>query len=60
MKKPGRNQRSRAGEMAGGSEITVAVMGMTGAGKSSFIERLTLNKSIVVGNGLESGMYIQI
>jgi GTPase SAR1 family protein len=57
MKKPGRNQRSRAGEMA---EITVAVMGMTGAGKSSFIERLTLNESIVVGNGLESGMYLQI
>ncbi|KAN0072588.1 P-loop containing nucleoside triphosphate hydrolase protein [Elaphomyces granulatus] len=36
------------------AEITVAVMGMTGAGKSSFIERLTLNESIVVGNGLES------
>ncbi|KAN0081952.1 P-loop containing nucleoside triphosphate hydrolase protein [Elaphomyces granulatus] len=39
---------------AGGSEITVAVMGMTGAGKSSFIKKLTGNEDIVVGDGLES------
>jgi putative ribosome biogenesis GTPase RsgA len=42
---------------AGGSEITVAVMGMTGAGKSSFIKKLTGNEDIVVGDGLESGTY---
>jgi 50S ribosomal subunit-associated GTPase HflX len=56
MKKPGGNQRSR------GEEITVAVMGMTGAGKSNFIKKLTstYNESIVVGDGLESGMCVRI
>jgi len=47
MKSPGGNQRS-------GQGITVAVMGMTGAGKSNFIKKLTGNESIVVGDGLES------
>lgn len=54
MKKSGGNQRSR------GEEITVAVMGMTGAGKSNFIKKLTSNESIVVGDGLESGMCARI
>lgn len=36
-------------------EIVVAVMGVTGAGKSSFIRRLTGNDEVVVGNGLQSG-----
>ena len=54
MKEPGGNRRPR------GEEITVAVMGMTGAGKSNFIKKLTSNESIIVGDGLESGMCIRI
>jgi len=38
-------------------EVVVAVMGVTGAGKSSFIRRLTANNEVVVGAGLRSGMF---
>jgi GTP-binding protein EngB required for normal cell division len=36
-------------------EVVVAVMGVTGAGKSSFIRRITANDEVVVGKGLQSG-----
>ena len=36
-------------------EIVVAVMGATGAGKSSFIKRVTSSEAVVVGDGLQSG-----
>ncbi|CZR64341.1 uncharacterized protein PAC_14239 [Phialocephala subalpina] len=35
-------------------EVVVAVMGVTGAGKSSFIRRLTANDEVIVGDGLRS------
>jgi ABC-type hemin transport system ATPase subunit len=35
--------------------IVIAVMGMTGAGKSSFISRVTGDESVKVGNKLHSG-----
>jgi len=37
-------------------EIFVAVMGATGAGKSTFIQKLAKDPRIKVGHGLESGM----
>jgi ABC-type lipoprotein export system ATPase subunit len=36
-------------------EIVVAVMGATGAGKSTLIRRLTSDDNVVVGAGLQSG-----
>ena len=35
--------------------IVVAVMGPTGTGKSSFIQRLTGAPNIIIGHGLASG-----
>lgn len=35
--------------------VTIAVMGPTGTGKSSFIKRLTGRNDIAIGHGLESG-----
>jgi len=37
------------------SEIVVAVMGVTGSGKSSFIRRVSEIDEVVVGSGLQSG-----
>jgi ABC-type sugar transport system ATPase subunit len=39
-------------------EVVIAVMGMTGAGKSSFIRRITGDQSIKVGDTLHSGKCI--
>jgi ABC-type hemin transport system ATPase subunit len=36
-------------------DIIIAVMGMTGAGKSTFIRRITGDQSIKVGHKLSSG-----
>jgi hypothetical protein len=36
-------------------EVVVAVMGVTGAGKSSFIRKVTGNDEVRVGEGLQSG-----
>jgi hypothetical protein len=36
-------------------EVAVAVMGVTGAGKSSFIRKVTCNDEVRVGEGLQSG-----
>jgi predicted GTPase len=38
-----------------GEEIIIAVMGETGSGKSSFIQRVTRSDSVKIGHGLESG-----
>jgi ABC-type proline/glycine betaine transport system ATPase subunit len=38
-------------------DIVIAVMGMTGAGKSSFIRRITRDQSIRVGDTLHSGKH---
>ncbi|KKY17803.1 putative ap-2 adaptor complex subunit [Phaeomoniella chlamydospora] len=37
-----------------GDDVVVALMGMTGSGKSSFIKAVTGNGNVVVGNTLES------
>jgi hypothetical protein len=38
----------------GGEKIVIAVMGVTGAGKSSFIKNITGSQDVLVGHGLES------
>jgi ABC-type hemin transport system ATPase subunit len=38
------------------SEIVIAVMGMTGAGKSSFIKRVSGREDIIIGHKLSSGL----
>jgi hypothetical protein len=37
-------------------DTVIAVMGVTGAGKSSFIKNVTGNASIQIGHGLDSRM----
>jgi predicted GTPase len=37
-------------------EVTVAIMGVTGAGKSSFIRKVTANEEVQVGDSLRSSM----
>jgi hypothetical protein len=39
-------------------EVVVAVMGVTGAGKSSFIRRVTEDEEVHVGRGLQSSKNI--
>ncbi|KAK4184670.1 hypothetical protein QBC35DRAFT_477073 [Podospora australis] len=36
------------------TRISIAVMGVTGAGKSSFIKTVTQSRSVIIGHGLES------
>jgi 50S ribosomal subunit-associated GTPase HflX len=36
-------------------EVVVALMGATGAGKSTFIRRVTSDDTVVIGDGLQSG-----
>jgi signal recognition particle receptor subunit beta len=38
-----------------GDEVVVAVLGVTGAGKSSFVKRVSNHKDIYVEDGLTSG-----
>ena len=40
------------------SEIIVPVMGVTGAGKSSFIKLVTGSSDILVGHGLAAGKLV--
>jgi predicted GTPase len=40
--------------------VLLAVMGVTGAGKSSLIKAITGSEEIVVGNSLTSGILIDI
>jgi predicted GTPase len=46
-----RNSKSRA-------EVVVAIMGLTGAGKSSFIQTVTGNRDVGIGHGLNSGTFL--
>ena len=39
-------------------EVIIAVMGVTGAGKSSFIRTVTADSSVIVGDGLSSGTLV--
>ena len=41
-------------------EVVIAVMGVTGSGKSTFIRTMTGNDSVHVGHGLESGNSISV
>lgn len=41
-------------------EVVVAVMGVTGSGKSTFIKTMTGNAGVHVGHGLESGTSIHL
>jgi hypothetical protein len=50
-----RDQRESQKEETIGEEIIIAVMGETGSGKSSFIQRVTRSDSVKTGHGLESG-----
>jgi len=55
-----RQSRRKAGTLhktSGSENIVIAVMGMTGVGKSSFIKTVTGDENIVIGEGLESGVY---
>lgn len=39
--------------------VVIAVMGVTGAGKSTFVKSVTGRDDIVVGHGLLSGMFLR-
>ena len=39
-----------------GGNVVIAVMGVTGVGKSTFIKNITGRKDIVIGHGLVSGI----
>ena len=41
-------------------EVVVAVMGVTGAGKSSFIRRVTENEEVLIGTGLRSSKFFLV
>ena len=45
-------------ELEEDNEVVIAVMGMTGSGKSSFIQRVSEKSSTAVGHGLQSGKKI--
>lgn len=38
------------------SDVIIAVMGMTGAGKSSFIKEVSGRKDIIIGHKISSGL----
>jgi predicted GTPase len=40
-------------------DVVVAVMGVTGAGKSSFIRRITEDDRVEVGAGLQSSSFLE-
>jgi 50S ribosomal subunit-associated GTPase HflX len=42
------------------AEIVVAIMGLTGAGKSSFIQTVTGNRNVRIGHELNSGVFLRI
>jgi GTP-binding protein EngB required for normal cell division len=44
--------------MSDPSHVVIAVMGMTGVGKSSFIQRVTNQNDILVEDSLSSGEFI--
>jgi len=40
-------------------EVVIAILGVTGAGKSSLIQRITRRNDIYIENGLSSGTLLQ-
>lgn len=38
------------------ADVVIAVMGATGAGKSSYIQRVTGRRDILIGHSLASGL----
>ena len=56
-KKPGEWVPDLAAEVP---EVVVAVMGMTGSGKSSLIKTITRHKDVVIGHGLKSSASIPL
>jgi putative ribosome biogenesis GTPase RsgA len=49
------SEEQNSQEQDASESITVVVMGITGAGKSKFINTITSRNDIVVGDSLESG-----
>jgi hypothetical protein len=47
--------RPRIGSGSASDDVVIAVMGVTGAGKSSFIAKVTERSDIPVGHSLNSG-----
>lgn len=47
--------KTKPGRISTGAEVVIAVMGVTGAGKGSFISRTTGDTSVQIGSGLRSG-----
>lgn len=41
-------------------EVAVAIMGVTGAGKSSFIRKVTANEEVQVGDSLRSSTIMKL
>ncbi len=39
---------------SGSSDILIAVLGVTGAGKTTFVSKCTGNSDLVIGHGVES------
>jgi ABC-type hemin transport system ATPase subunit len=48
------------GEAAEAEEVKIAVMGVTGSGKSTFIRTMTGDLDICVGHTLQSGILSQL
>jgi len=42
------------------TDVVIAVMGLTGVGKSSFIKNVTGREDIHIGHGLTSGTHIPL
>jgi putative ribosome biogenesis GTPase RsgA len=42
------------------NDVVVAVMGLTGVGKSSFVKNVTGREDIKVGHSLDSGTYTKL
>jgi len=51
---------SRIGSGSSSEDVVIAVMGVTGAGKSSFIAKVTGRSDIAVGHSLDSGKVFKI
>ena len=56
--RPSLKAASNYGKKSENVEIVIAVMGVTGAGKSSFIETVTRQKDVQVGHDLYSGKFV--
>jgi hypothetical protein len=50
-------KRTRSHSRPRPKEVIIAIMGMTGVGKSSFIQRVTRSKDIHISHSLAPGIY---